>query len=473
MELIETTLKDSYYIVPDKFADDRGYFKNIYTETFFLQNNIHSEKIVQSSRTFSKKGVLRGLHMQIDPYSQSKIIECLSGEILDVIVDLRKDSPTYKKYFSINLNPENGIALYIPKGFLHGYLAVKDDTLVQYLTDNDYNKEHEICIKWDDSTLNIDWKLKEYDIKEPILSEKDKNNKCIDYNDINLYTHKRYMIIGSKGMLGYDVIKELEKRNINDYLDLDIDDMNILDKRVVNNIFNIYKPDIVIDCAAYKDVEKAEEDIDMCMNTNVEGTRNIVEACKKIGSKLIYISSDYVFDGKITGEYEINDDRAPLNVYGKSKKIGEDIVKEYEKSFIVRTSWLFGINGNNFVNKMLELAKKQEEVNIVSEQIGSPTYTKDLSKTLIDISESDKYGIYHVTNSGYCRRTEFVKYIFNLSNMKCRVNEVTSDKIFMRAERPKNSRLSNKSLIENNFEILPKWEDSLKKYLEELEKSKV
>lgn len=473
MKKIETNLKDCYIIEPDKFGDDRGYYSPFFAEKDYLEKELYSVKgIVQGARSKSGKGIVRGLHFQKDPYCQSKIVECLSGAVLDVVVDLRKDSPTYMKWTSVLLTPENGRQLLIPRGFAHGFVSLKDNSIFQYLVDNDYKPSHEDGILWCDPQLEIDWNFEKYGITEPLLSEKDKNRLSLKDNEPNFYTKKRYLVTGVSGQLGYDVVRELNKRGIYDILTLTSSDLDITDRRLVKKVIDEYAPEVIFHCAAYTNVDKAEEDKETCFKVNVEGTKNIVDAARDVDAKLIYISTDYVFDGRKDGLYETTDEVNPKNVYGTSKVVSEKIALNYEKSFIVRTSWVFGINGKNFVKTMLKLAENNSELNVVCDQIGSPTYTVDLAKLLVDMSQTDRYGIYHANNGGYVSWAEFADYIFKSNNLNVKVNYVTTEEYGVsKAYRPKNSCLSKQSLFDNGFKLLPDWHNAIDRYNLELKNS--
>jgi dTDP-4-dehydrorhamnose reductase len=232
---------------------------------------------------------------------------------------------------------------------------------------------------------------------------------------------------------------------------------------------DIEKPNIIIHCAAYTAVDNAEENQDLCFDVNVNGTRYLVEAAKKNQAKFVYISTDYIFSGDKVGKYEINDIPNPKSVYGKSKYFGELETLKYHKHFIIRISWVFGINGKNFVKTMLRIAKERDSISVVTDQIGSPTYTKDLSKLIVDMIETDNFGIYHATNEGICSWYEFANEIFKLSNIKIDLKPIKSFEFPTKAKRPMNSSLSKRSLIENGFKPLPSWQDSLKRYLKEIE----
>ncbi len=282
----------------------------------------------------------------------------------------------------------------------------------------------------------------------------------------------RYLITGYKGQLGYDIVRELKKRNENDIISLDVDDMDITNKDMVDTVITKYNPDVIMHCAAYTNVDGAEDNEELCYKVNVIGTKNIVEVAKKIDAKMLYISTDYIFDGNKEGLYEINDKANPLSVYGKTKYEGELETLKHDKSFIVRISWVFGINGKNFIRTMLRLAETRNEINVVCDQIGSPTYTVDLSKLLVDIVNTDKYGIYHANNSGYCSWADFAKYIFEINSINVKVNPIKAADYPSKAIRPYNSKLSKQSLIDNGFELLPAWEDAVLRYNEELNNEK-
>ena len=278
----------------------------------------------------------------------------------------------------------------------------------------------------------------------------------------------KVLVTGVKGQLGYDVVKRLNMLNI-DCKGVDIDDFDLTNKQQVTDYITEYSPDAIIHCAAYTAVDRAQDDKELCYNVNVSGTENIACAANQIDAKLIYISTDYVFNGEGTNFYKPEDAKNPVSQYGLTKSLGEDkVTQKLEKYFIVRTSWVFGINGNNFVKTMLRMGKKQEEVNVVADQIGSPTYTYDLARLLCDMVQSEKYGIYHATNEGVCSWADFAKEIMTLGNRKCKINPITTEEYPTKARRPKNSRMSKDKLQEKGFSKLPPWQDAVKRYIEEL-----
>lgn len=280
----------------------------------------------------------------------------------------------------------------------------------------------------------------------------------------------KVLVTGVKGQLGYDVVKELEKRG-HVAIGTDVDNMDITDKVATSTVIKDANPDAVIHCAAYTAVDLAEDNVELCNRINVDGTRNIAEVCKALDIKMIYISTDYVFDGEGENFWNPDEERHPLNAYGKSKYEGELAVESLlEKYFIVRISWVFGINGKNFIKTMLNLGKTRDQLTVVCDQIGSPTYTYDLSRLLVDMVESDKYGRYHATNEGICSWYEFACEIFKQAGYdNITVSPVSSDAYPAKAKRPSNSRMSKDKLDENGFKRLPSWQDALERFLKELE----
>lgn len=286
------------------------------------------------------------------------------------------------------------------------------------------------------------------------------------------------LITGYSGQLGYDIAKILKKKGYQDILcpnkqELDLTNKDMVEKYIIDN-----SPNIIFHCAAYTAVDKAENEQDLAYQINVIGTKSIVKSAKCINAKIIYISTDYVFNGQKEGIYEIEDETSPKNFYGLSKLQGEEEVRKYEKHFIVRTSWVFGINGNNFVKTMLKLSDTKSELNIVDDQIGSPTYTPHLASLLIDMAQTEKYGTYHATNEGYCSWAEFAEKIFEINQKQVLVHKVSTEEYLTLTEakqayRPKNSKLSKLSLINAGFKLLPTWQEALIEYNKELTDEKI
>lgn len=280
----------------------------------------------------------------------------------------------------------------------------------------------------------------------------------------------KVLVTGFNGQLGFDVVKELEIRNI-PCKGVDMADFDITNETSVNDYIKNYAPDAVVHCAAYTAVDKAEDDIEKCEAVNAKGGENLARVCGEIGAKMVYISTDYVYGGKGEAPFEVTDETAPCNVYGKTKLAGENAVRKYcEKHFIIRTSWVFGINGNNFVKTMLRLADNHDSLTVVADQIGSPTYTPDLARLICDMIVTEKYGTYHGTNENYCSWCEFAKEIMARGGKSTVVNPTTTAEYGAKAERPLNSRLSKKCLDDAGFKRLPTWQDALDRYIAELNK---
>lgn len=275
----------------------------------------------------------------------------------------------------------------------------------------------------------------------------------------------KIIVTGSKGQLGSDVVQALKVQNI-EIVQADLPDVDITDKTAIDKLIGESNADAVIHCAAFTNVDAAESEKEKCKIINEIGTKNIAESCEKYSIKLLYISTDYVFGGDGNEPFETHSPKSPRNCYGETKRNGEIAIEKIcRKFFIVRISWVFGENGNNFVKTMLRLSKEKSEINVVCDQIGSPTYTKDLCVLICEIIKSEKYGVYHATNEGFCSWAEFASKIMELSGSKTKIVPIKSEEYKTAAVRPKNSRLSKKSLDENGFLRLPHWEDALKRFL--------
>lgn len=278
----------------------------------------------------------------------------------------------------------------------------------------------------------------------------------------------KVLVTGAKGQLGYDVIKRLEALG-DTPIGADIDDFDITDAEKTQGFIIGHKPQAVIHCAAYTAVDRAEDEPEKCRLINVEGTRNIANACRLNGSRLVYISSDYVFGDDGCSLLETDSPKNPQSVYGITKLEGEAAAMLCPRSFIVRTSWVFGENGGNFVKTMLRLSETHDSITVVNDQTGSPTYTPDLARLLCDMIKTDKFGVYHASNEGFCTWAEFAGEIMRLANRSTRIIPCTSEEYAVKAKRPKNSRLSKTSLDKAGFERLPDWHDALERFLKNLD----
>ena len=280
----------------------------------------------------------------------------------------------------------------------------------------------------------------------------------------------KILVTGVKGQLGYDVVQEGESRGLQMY-GTDVDNMDITDAEQVRTVIISYRPDAVIHCAAYTAVDAAEDNQELCRRINVDGTRNIAEVCKELDIPMMYFSTDYVFNGQGENFWKEDDEKQPLNIYGQTKYDGELAVQELvKKYFILRISWVFGVNGNNFIKTMLRVGPARGEVGVVADQIGSPTYTYDLAKLVIEMIQTDKYGAYHVTNDGICSWYEFACEIFKQAGLDVRVNPLTTAEYPAKAARPFNSRMLKEKLTSAGFHMLPSWQDAVARYISVLQR---
>ncbi|AMD16611.1 spore coat protein [Methanobrevibacter sp. YE315] len=275
----------------------------------------------------------------------------------------------------------------------------------------------------------------------------------------------KILITGSNGMLGHDLEKVL--KNKHELILTTSKTLDITDEDVALDVICNEKPDIVINAAAYTDVDGCEDNQDIAYAVNGQGVKNLAVACKKVDCPLVHVSSDYVFNGENTMPWIETDEKGPISVYGKSKLEGEQAILEImDKFFIVRTAWLYGINGKNFPRTMLELAKSHSEITVVYDEVGTPTYTLDLANAISELIETDLYGIYHITNSGSCSWCEFARYIFEIAEVDVNVIPVTASEFARPAPRPSYSVLNNKNWTDNGFKPLRDYKDAIIEYVE-------
>lgn len=470
MKIINTNLEDCYILEPEVFGDARGSFSVPFNRKDM--EKLGFQLVEQFNESVSQKGIIRGMHFQADPDTQAKIVRVTEGAVVDVVIDMRQDSPTYGRYTDVLLTPENHRMLYVPRGFAHGFIALKDNTKFTYFVDNIYSPRKDGGILWNDPKLEIPWReicdQYEIDIDQVNLKEADQKRPTLENCPTKFFKKYRYLVTGATGQLGYDVVRELNSRGIYDVLALGSADMDITDPKRVETIIQTYRPKVIIHCAAYTNVKGAEKDIHNAFLVNTYGTKYITDSARAVDAKMIYVSTDYVFDGEKKDVYDTQDTTHPLNVYGMSKRMGEEIVQTYNKSFIVRTSWVFGVKGNNFVKTMLEKADKEDEVKVVQDQIGSPTYTVDLARLLVDMSSTDYYGVYQAHNEGNCSWWEFTKDIYQAAGKTTTVTPILSTDYPAEVQRPLDTRMSTQSLEDAGFEKLPPYRDAIKRYLKEL-----
>lgn len=278
----------------------------------------------------------------------------------------------------------------------------------------------------------------------------------------------KVLVTGAKGQLGQDVVSLLKEQTW-EVFGFGREELNITDKKQVSEKVLLIQPDIIIHTAAYTQVDQAESDEEAAFKVNAEGTKYLAQAAEAVGAKFCYVSTDYVFDGTKDTPYKADDQTNPQTVYGKSKLVGEQYTQEYcSKSYIVRTSWVFGLYGNNFVKTMLRLAEENKELGVVHDQVGSPTYTNDLARFIISLVQTNKYGVYHGSNSGVCSWYEFAKEIFEQSNIEIAVNPLKTEDFPRPAARPKYSVLDKGMVEDNGFEAFQDWKEALKDFLKKL-----
>ena len=278
----------------------------------------------------------------------------------------------------------------------------------------------------------------------------------------------KVLVTGVNGQLGWDVVRLLERRGI-PCRGVDIQDFDLLDGPAAKAYVQEYEPDVIVHCAAYTAVDKAESEPEKCAAVNGDGTMNMVRAALSVGAKMVYISTDYVFSGEGEEPWEVDAAYEPKNVYGLSKVQGEIAVRSLMKRyFLLRTSWVYGVHGKNFVRTMLKLGREKSEVRVVDDQIGSPTYTKDLARVICDLLPTEKYGIYHVRNEGYVSWAEFARMIMRRAGLPCQIHSVPTAEYPTPARRPLNSRLSAKALEDAGIEPMPSVSGALDRFLREL-----
>jgi len=279
----------------------------------------------------------------------------------------------------------------------------------------------------------------------------------------------KVLVTGVNGQLGYDVCKKLDAGGVEN-MGVDIGDFDLTDESAVARAVGDYAPTHIVHCAAYTAVDKAESEKELCRRVNVDGTANVARACARAGAEMMYFSTDYVFDGvSKNAPWEVDDAKAPINTYGQTKYDGELAVqKELERCYIMRISWVFGKNGHNFIKTMLRLAKEGRQINVVDDQVGAPTWTRDTAELVFDMLKSGSYGVYHAPNMGECSWYQFAEEIFAAAGVKADVRPIPSSQYKAAAARPKNSRLSVRSLDEAGFRRLPHYKDAMERFLREI-----
>lgn len=275
----------------------------------------------------------------------------------------------------------------------------------------------------------------------------------------------KVLVTGAKGQLGTDLVLFMEELGW-DVHSFGRETLDVTDADLVSRTFDRIRPDVVFHTAAYTQVDQAEVEEDRAFLVNAQGTKHVAQAAEAVNAKLCYISTDYVFDGRAAAPYREEDEPNPISVYGQSKLAGERYAQEISsRYFIVRTAWVYGCHGRSFVSTMLQLAKTHQEVRVVDDQIGSPTFTEDLVRFLIQLVQTDQYGIYHATNSGSCSWYEFAKAIFEEAGIQIQVTPIRTEELPRKAQRPQYSVLDHGAIRRNGFEDLRHWRDALQDYM--------
>ena len=374
---------------------------------------------------------------------------------MDVAVDIRKDSPTFGKHVAVELSAENQRQLFIPRDFLHGFSVLSEEAIFAYKCDNLYCKEAEFGIRYDDEEIGIDWKVP---ADKVITSEKDRlANKLEDIRNAN-----KILVTGANGQLGTELQKLLSDAIFTDVDVLDITDLEMVKKFVKDNNIGT-----IVNCAAYTAVDKAEDDEERAQKINEVGPYNLAMS----GAKIIHVSTDYVFDGKGYKPYLEDDETNPVSVYGKTKRAGElAVINNAKIGVVIRTAWLYSAHGGNFVKTMRKLGSERESLNVVADQIGTPTFAGDLAEAIVKIipqlSEENR-GIYHFTNEGVCSWYDFAVEIMDKSMLKCKVNPIPSSQYPTRAVRPFYSVLSKLKIKEVSGVEIKHWKDGLVRCLKQ------
>lgn len=458
MKVTETKLSGCFIIEPTTYGDSRGYFFESFNEQTFQEHTGTTTRFVQDNQSFSTRGVLRGLHAQRGEHAQAKLVRVLQGRVLDVMVDARPDSPTFGQYETVELSAENNLQVFIPRGFLHGFVVLSDTATFFYKCDNFYHKEAEWGVRYDDPTLAIDWQLSP---EELIISDKD---QALPFWDAISFKTPRILITGGSGQVGRALQKQLAGENFDTFF-LDSKQLPLEQTMIIHDMLGMYEPDIIIHTAAYTAVDKAESEPDRADAINHLASEEIAQYCRLHGAKLLAISTDYVFDGQSSEPLAEDAPTRPLNVYGQTKLKGEQAIQKWApESIIIRTSWVYAEQGHNFVNTMLRLLREREEVSVVSDQIGSPTYAGDLAQAIVDILKADTWqpGIYHYANEGQVSWYDFAVAIREQIGASCRITPIPTAQYPTPAKRPAYSLL-DKSKIKRTFNVeVPFWLDSLK-----------
>lgn len=475
MKVTETDIKGVRIIEPRVFHDARGYFFESFEERVF-RREVADVHFVQDNESYSTGPVVRGLHFQCGEHAQAKLVRVVEGRVLDVAVDLRAGSPTFGKHVAVELTDENKRQLFIPRGFAHGFAVLSEAAKFQYKCDNYYCPEAEDGISYADPALGIDWRV---DLKNAIVSDKDSSRPTLDewlkaqQPPERNAAMSRILVTGAKGQLGCS-LRRLAENDCREFLFTDVEEMDITSAESINRVMEEFRPDVVINCAAYTQVDRAESDSAIARKLNSEAPGLLANAAKKYSAHLIHLSTDYVFGQSVQNTpIEETTPTAPLGVYGITKLEGEEMVKAAGCSYtIIRTAWLYSEYGNNFVRTMLRLMSERSELKVVNDQTGTPTYAGDLAAAILKIAaDPGRSNTYHYSNLGTATWYDFAREIQRLGGLdNCKVRPCTTAEYPTPAARPSYSALS-KDKIQHAFGFeIPYWRDSLELCIGNLKK---
>jgi glucose-1-phosphate thymidylyltransferase len=446
------------------FEDNRGYFTETFNQANYRSLGIDTQ-FIQDNESVSKYGVIRGLHYQTGEYAQAKLVRVIEGEVLDVVVDLRKNSVTYGKTYSMVLSDKNKKQMFIPKGFAHGFSVLSTTAKFAYKVDNVYNKESEAGINPLDSNLNIDWLLPKDMI---LIGDKDLLQPNFEKE---ISDKKKLLILGSNGQLGQCFRKQSILYPEFDYVFATRNDVNVTNYESLEEYINSINPDFIINCIAYTAVDKAESEIEQAYLINAKLPKNLAILSTKYNCKLIHISTDYVYNSE-QGEHTENSVTNPCNVYGASKLKGDkNVIICSQDGIVIRTSWVYSDFGNNFLLTMIKLMKDKTELTIINDQIGSPTSGYSIVDAILKLipqysKVKRENRVFNFSDNGIISWYDFAVKIQKLSGFNnCKLIPSPTSDYKTIAKRPLNSRMS-KELFTNTFDIgIQYWELALQKVI--------